>query len=283
MSQPKSGTPDRASPPTSASAASTSASPYITFPNGNFILKSSDGHFFRVDYAVLKRASTSFHPFSHLASSGSEPVERALIMEESGEMLDILIKLLHPIENPPPPLTAQQSEAFFRMVDKLGVSSYAAHRFIGDYASSCTPIKGWAISTRFKLAESKRLCAKRYILAKNEEDASDYAELHHVTGHSVMKLLQVKRQVVSRARTAASNGVQWACKQHKDLPSVKAFDELLRTNPFDESSWSEDVLESIARSNQCADCTAQCPANVQQRNGLRAELRKMLETAVAQV
>ena len=47
--------------------------------------------------------------------------------------------------------------------------------------------------------------------------------------------------------------------------------------------WSEDVFESIARSNKCTECAAQCPASVQQRNGLREELRKMLETAVSQV
>lgn len=232
---------------------------FISFPDGDMLLRSSDGVEFRVDSIILRRASGFFRDLAKLPQTKdtSEELE-AIDMEESADVLNIILRLLYPMGLVPPTIaTHKQGEAILRAVDKLEIISHAVNEAITQHLVTLTPLRAWAIAVRFQHPEARKAAVARFVLEEPHPTNRypDIAELDGVSARALAKLFRTRETAIHDAKEFLS-GLFWCCAAHSDDDWASDHMSDIVNSPFDLTKISERAFEDVLdlRADGCTLC-----------------------------
>lgn len=177
------------------------------------ILRSCDGVDFRADSAVLNRASPVFEDMAKLSSPQNEPLAPpVLAMEETSDVLDILLCLLYPIESPPQITSTSQGRELLRLVDKLQITHFVVLQALETYIGTVKPpLVAWAMTMTSSFPSLRRAGVRRESI-KFDTPADVPEEMRDVSAHAVFTLLALKKEAMGKAENYLSIfHFAWAC------------------------------------------------------------------------
>lgn len=247
---------------------------YITFPDGDMRLRSCDGVDFRVDSVILRRASGFFRDLARLPEA--KDTEEVIAMEESADVLNILLRLLYPMGLAAPTVsTHKQGEELLRAVDKLDIVSHAVNQAITQHLSTLVPLRAWAIAVRFQYAEARKAAVARFMLEKPHPTNRypDIAELDGVSARALAKLYRVRETAIHDVKEFLSE-LFWCCAAHSNSDWASDHMSEITVSPFDLSKISESAFEDVLHlhADDCTMCW-------QRFNGAKSTRRRALSRA----
>lgn len=280
-------------------AATTSVVKFVSSADGDVILRSSDGVEFRADSAVLKRASPVFEDMAKLPSLTNEPLATPVVaMEETSDVLAILLCLLYPTDSPPRITSISQGRALLRVVDKLQITSFVVLQTLEAYVATVEPpLAAWAITMNSSVPSLRRAGVRRVFMADENTDLTLDApeELRDVSAHAVVRLLAAKKEALEEARKLLTyDSFPWAIRKDK-IPSHEVGGKLSKFSyaatdwsilhtermvqyPFDLTYRSETFLHHIIFVNDDKMLGLfQSPGRVAQRAKARSSIERLLE------
>lgn len=264
---------------------------FVSSPDGDVILRSSDGVEFRADSAVLKRASPVFEDMAKLPPPKNEPLAPpVLVMEETSDVLDVLLCLLYPADAPQTITSNSQGRGLLRVVDKLQITSFVVLQALEAYIATVEPpLVAWAITTTSSVPSLRRAGVRRVFAADESSDlASDVPEeLASVSARAVLTVLAAKKEALQKSRTMLSfPNFPWACRDsdwgdgHTNAATSwsNSHTQLMIQHPFDSIHNFEVVLEDIIRANSVKYLTLfREQTLVARRAEARLEIERLLD------
>lgn len=255
---------------------------FISFPDGDMVLRSSDDVEFRVDSVILRRASGFFSDLAQIptpeGTNGDEPIP----MAESSEMLDLLLRLLYPVGTTAPNIsTRAQGEALLHAVQKFRISSHAVEGAVASYLQSLEPLQHWALAIQFHLYHPQVNAVMRFMLAKEDGLDGDFPELDNVTARALANLLHMKQNATSKAKEELS-GLIWSCPSHEDEDWCTDQMSLIEESPFDRSLSSDSELLNILEDHGCSQCLQRFHGGkaTRQRERVQSTVETLLTRAI---
>lgn len=250
------------------------SSQYLSFPDGDVVLRSSDAVEFRVDSVILRRASPLFADMFKLSTTQSSSIP--LDMTEPAQVLDDVLRMLYPISRAPLVRTDPEILVILRAIERLQISTHAVTTIINTYLSqSDPPLRAWALAVRYDYPIARREAVRRFIAEKNDHLLDDVPELESVDARSVFRLLRIKREAVDAAHTAvSSDSFVWYCQHHTNITWRIGHRDVITSSPFDPAPTSEAVLQSIIKATGCPNCMRRCQH--ESTAGPRAAIRRMV-------
>jgi len=173
-------------------------SPTITYPDGDVILKSSDGHDFCVHKMLLRLASPLFaEMFSlPLPPTTTSAQIKAIPMDEDGATLEQILTCIYPLAANPFVISIEHGVLLLHAAEKLQVERATAligNRLQVHFTAQSNPLRAWAIASRFGMTEARKAAKLRFIAAEDDFQDSVVAELRFVQADEYHELLVVKR------------------------------------------------------------------------------------------
>lgn len=259
---------------------------YLTFPDGDITLKSSDGIEFRLDSAILRRASPFFATLQLPSpQEDTDPFPKAIEMSETASVLDDIVRSIYPVNLHLKIAQHEHAIALLRATARLQISVLPIAGALEEYVSSLNrPLRAYAIAVQFGLPAARRIAARRFI-QNSEVDYfdEDIVELKYVNGRSLINLLRIRKHVLARAQLAAKELFRcWTCPDHhlssRWRSSIRS--EAV-TQPFDEDIQGEEALRALMRTNYCDNCSKHFRSEElsQRRSRVRAYIECLLECA----
>lgn len=284
--------PFAARPHASASMSATEGdTQFISFSDGDIILLSSDDAQFRVDLIVLKRASPVFESMAALTKIEDGTLAarpKTLRMEETSEVLDVLLRLIYPTTVAP----RITSNAVLHAVDKLQITSHVVHHTIDAYLATIEPpLRAWALAVRYHCGLGRENAVKRFIEGKDVDLTLDIPELDGISARLLTRLLEIKKNCVAAANlllgsTSSQSAYRLSCRSHTGAKWLIDHKALISTFPFNLTFQSEDTLQFMLTHGQdpCYNCTyefssTESYALVRKRADIRKELADLLQSA----
>lgn len=277
----------------SSNTASPSVPDHITFSDGDVVLKSCGGKEFRVHSVILREASTVFRDMLKLPGAGSQD-HAPILMAESGDVLDDLLRWLYPIATAPTINTIVHALALLRVVEKFQIESHAIDGALTAYLNKQqSPVRAWALATRFDLLEGRKAATRRILMTNTDLLDDIPPEMDIVDAKSYMKLLLVKRDAVGWARriiaselldcgTCTHPGSAYA-RQTQSRWHSQYCERLAEGNPFDPILTSDLMAEmyvSIHGGTCCKDRFKAGGSHARTMHNLRTHIQEVLKKAV---
>ncbi|KAF8314035.1 hypothetical protein DL93DRAFT_2155919 [Clavulina sp. PMI_390] len=177
-----------------------SDSSYVTFPDGDAILRSSDGIEFRIHSFMLRHKSQYFSNMSALypkASSATAP--EPIQLTEGSYVMNTFLLLLYDSSSLPEakyPSDPESRKELLLAAEKFKFTSRALDRFLLEYLESLEPLRSWALAVRYGLQEARSKACERIIndAIDISGTAEDFPELGEVTGIEILKLQAIQRE-----------------------------------------------------------------------------------------
>lgn len=258
---------------------------YLTFPDGDIVLKSSDGVKFRVDSAILRRASPFFFTMLQLPSPHEDlhslpvPIE----MSETADVLDDILRSIYPASAPLKIVEHGHAIELLRAVDKLQISKTSINNVLEIYVGALSPpLRAYAMAVEFGLSAARRAAVRRFIQRNGVDHLDDdILELKYVEGRSLLNLWRIRRDTFARAQRAAEELFRaWTCASHQRPSGIWSETRTKAlAQPFDADVQAENVIGAIAVN--CGNCANQYRSEEfsQRRSMVRAYIESLLECA----
>jgi len=232
-------------PPTTASPSSSappSVPTHLIFPDGDVVMKSSDGKEFRVHSVILREASTVFRDMLKLPEGASRD-QTPISMVEKSEVLDDLMRWLYPLPTAPTITTITHALDLFRAVEKFQIESHAIDGAFTAYINKqSNPLRSWALAARFGLVEARKSAVRRIIMTNGDLLDDCPTEMDIIDAKSYMKLLRVKRDAIIWARSIIITNLL-DCDTCTRIPHTGTYQHAR------ESTWHSKYRERISAGN----------------------------------
>lgn len=257
----------------------------IHFTDGDVTLRSADGQDFRIHSIVLREASLFFRDMFRLPSGGGSESYAPILMIETKDVLDDLLRWLYPIDTAPTINNISHARNLLRAVERLQIESHTVKRSLHVYiAAHSHPLRAWALATRFGYAEARKDAVRR-CLSTNDDFIDDIpAEMELVDAKVYMKLLRVKRSAIDLARDIIRSDV-WVCPgciHYGDDGTWRSryLQRVPVTNPFDTALTSDLMVEMYVtlHGHHCCKQRVETEA-YRTMNRLRSRLAELLASA----
>lgn len=247
--------------PNSPSLTAATSRSHISFLDGDIVLRSQDGVDFRVDMAILRRASPFWEDAFRIGpntntnyNSQSEPI----FMMENAEVLDNVLRLIYPTAHPPTLTSINHALELFKALERLQIKTHAIDNFASNYLSTVEPsLRAWALAARFHFTQARKDAVRRFFAETPAKDQilNDIRELDLIGARSFVKLMRIKRDAIADAsRAVMSDSFVWYCPHHVNLPWRLNHANIIKANPFDPIPRSDGILGAIVRLFGCPDC-----------------------------
>lgn len=258
----------------------------VSYPDGDVILKSSDGTNFCVDSVVLSRASPVLrHMFAQCSKQdGEKPI---IAMAESADVLVFILRGIYPVATAPEIISDKHGQAVMTAFEKFDITSHAIHNAFKAHLASLEPLRAWALAVRFGWSEDVKAAGKRFMVAKDEV-IRDWEELKHVGGYELAKLISLRRSTFFTGGFHVRNLLSsWICYSHWGSSWYKEHLSLMERTMFETVNHSEDgEMEKVIRANgACQGCLQLLGDRKSQvtRKRHRASVTQVLEAALAEI
>lgn len=256
---------------------------FLSFPDGDLVLRSIDNIDFRIHSAILRVASGFFSDMSQLPqSSDSTPKAEFLRMEETSDILDIVLRLLYPTRDAPSLIRIRErGEAFLQAVNRLQISAHPVDATINAYFKSVEPLRAWALAIRFGYTEARQAAVHQFIYETRDHFSIDIPELTHISARDLVNLIRIKQETMSAARDELAR-LEWTCLAHRTERWCTTQRAMIEKAPFDPYHHSEPTLLDLLNRNHCKQCSKLfygAPAAMR-RNTIREKVLEILKEGV---
>jgi len=251
----------------------------LSFPDGDITLISSDEIVFRLDSIILKRASPFFADMLRLPQPGNGGNRtRPIRMEETGAILDDILRCIYPPAKPPRISSIDHALALLRTVRKFDMSSAQLSDAVTQYLGNIEPpIRAWAIALNEGHNEACKIAVRRFMVSNGDlRHQSHLDELSRIDVQSFFRLSQLRNDYVTEASSLIAECYRKCrCNSHtmyrnKGLP-VADTGVLLP---------GDSVLKAFVRGTGCEGCLIRFVSEVEAIQQLRVSIEDMLERAV---
>jgi hypothetical protein len=269
---------------------------FLSFPDGDTVLTSSDEVEFRVDSLVLRRASPLFadmfklpvpvpvqqsqqrQPALHVS-----PSKPPIIVDESAAILHDLLRLIYPPTKIPTISSPKHARTLFRALKKYQVSSDAFMTSLTAYVGTLDPaLRAWALAVELGNEEARKMAFRRFIEQKSDPLDDDAEQLSRVEGRSVQRLFRIRRDVIAYVSKEVNRFFHHliCCKDHQK--SILDFRNQAASCVDQLNIPTEEVLKAFSLC--CGSCTANFHSTTNQalRGELRSYIEEILQGAVRQ-
>ncbi|KAF8305962.1 hypothetical protein DL93DRAFT_289763 [Clavulina sp. PMI_390] len=266
---------------------------FISFPDGDTLLRSSDGVEFRVDSVVLRRNSQFFRDMLQLppTTSSTQALLEPIRMSEGSYVLNTLLILLYnssseSIPQPQAPSTSENRIDLLRAREKFNFTCKAIDQFLEAHFATLEPLLSWALAVRFDLREARKAASQR-IIEDNVDvlaRANDVSELDAVSGRSVTRLHQIQQETAAAWREGLE-GVAWTCPLHADEPFTGYMNNMAQTLNLPVEMWNGLAAASVtayAAGKGCEECFAMALGAAEGMSSRRSKWDEKLVVAVAE-
>ncbi|KAF8310313.1 hypothetical protein DL93DRAFT_2230402 [Clavulina sp. PMI_390] len=196
--------------------------PLITFPDGDIIIKSSDGVAFRLDSLILRRSSpvfaAMFSPSTLQPTSTGYVINEWIDLPESSDVLDTVFKCIYPPNTLPYIASTDFSLDLWRAIVKYELGNQSLVGEVDYYLTNLNPpLEAWAISVRAE-HEGMRASAASRFLRKNDDFLDEKFEMFEgIDVITVLTLQRLRRDVHTHMSVVleATNNTFWYCTKHR--------------------------------------------------------------------
>ncbi|KAF8322496.1 hypothetical protein DL93DRAFT_2093118 [Clavulina sp. PMI_390] len=224
----------------------------ISYPDGDVVLRSSDGFEHRVHSFILREASGFFSDMFELAGPSAESAP--IILPESTEILNFILSYLYPRASAPPipPILV-----ILPVVEKYRLECHTLNSALTSYINDQShPLRAWALAVRFGYPIARKAAVRSYIQALDDGLRSSVSkELDHVSGNAVLRIVAIRRETVgaaSKVMKSIASGCR--CETPRGLGWASSFEHSARSiNLFDNFHALSPRLKLIA-ARGCRDC-----------------------------
>lgn len=251
---------------------------FLSIPDGDTILTSSDGVEFRVDSLVLRRASPLFADMFRLpvpptpdASALLPPLRPPIVMDEASMILDDVLKLIFPPAKLPELSSPKHARILSRALSKYQVTNDAFMTHLTIYIGTLDPpVRAWALAVELGNDEARKMALRRFIEQNSDPLDDDVEQLSRVEGRSVQRLLRIRRDVIGYISNEINRFFYHliCCKDHGQ--SMLDFQQHQASQLY---VPTEEVLRAFSAC--CRSCTSCFHSTTNQT--LRGELRGYVE------
>ncbi|KAF8310317.1 hypothetical protein DL93DRAFT_2230406 [Clavulina sp. PMI_390] len=250
---------------------------YLSFADGDIVLRSNDCIEFRLDSLILRRASPLFATMLQLPSPTISSRE-TINLTEPAEVLDDLFRAIYPRSPAPNTSSPEHVFALIKAFDKYQIADGAYLDALHDYWSRTSgSIQAWVYSIRLNHAQMRREAFIRFLSEPEKLPAYD-PQLQYVDGATLVHMVNTKQKASELGRRLMG---RWAytcfCGSH-DRSSPYVTDIL--ANPLRINVMTDDSLSKAAAScSSCGDRTTSVKIKPK-RERYRSALAALLEAAV---
>ncbi|KAF8305960.1 hypothetical protein DL93DRAFT_2089091 [Clavulina sp. PMI_390] len=262
--------------------AATADPSHVTFPDGDALIRSSDGVEFRVHSFMLRFGSRYFSNIPTLypkPSSGTIPKSPEPIQVTEGSyVINTFLLLLYSSSSLPAPtypLTAESRTELLLAAEKFKFTSTTIDRFFLEYLQTLEPLQSWAIAVRYGFQEARRKACSRVIMEAIDIRgvAKDVPELNDVSGRAIMQLQAIQEDTLKKCRKILHD-ITWGCPAHAEAVLASKLQKEARNKPLTATMWSHGgTVADIAmwayhlgtNCTACADCYIDNSTNVKAR------------------
>lgn len=256
--------------------------PPLSFPDGDLLLRSRDGVDFRVYSQVLKIASSFFVNLSALPRSTANDSQQPLQMEETSQILNIILRLVHPIEIAPTSIASEQAQPLLRAVEKLDIKNHAVNALIDRHLDSIEPLRAWALAIRFKRDEARKVAVRKYLLDETEARPKRMKEFDDISGLALASIQSLKHEVLENIKETLSD-LTWACPDHERSDWYSNHMAAIEASPFESALYSDQSLLNIMEAGEkCWKCRQRFHGKkaTRSRSSIQPTIEMLLDKAV---
>ncbi|KAF8310316.1 hypothetical protein DL93DRAFT_2230405 [Clavulina sp. PMI_390] len=255
------------------------ADPYITFPDGDAVLRSSDGVDFRLDRIILLRSSPVFATMFSLPTPLGSVLPEPIYLSEPSSILDIIFRSIYPPNSEPVFSSADVAMEVWRAIDKYALTTQPLVKETTRYLCNLDPpLKAWAKAVQLGHLGIRASAASRFFENNSDILTSDYQYLQSISGAAVLNLQRVRRDVHSRMSVVLelTNNEHWYCHKHRKQKDVASGEQ-------SKSLYSRLRSLDTPPSAKCEDCndTRNSGESMELREDARNYLDLLLKAAVA--
>ncbi|KAF8310318.1 hypothetical protein DL93DRAFT_2230407 [Clavulina sp. PMI_390] len=259
----------------------------LTLPDGDIVLKSSNGIDFCVHSAILRFASPMFSDMLVLSpndQSSNEKDEKIKPIEvaEDSTVLDIILRALYPIPGPIEFSSDVEAVHVLIALEKYQIACWPLADAAAKRVATINPsIRAWALAVMADSAEGRALAARRFICDSTTGLEGNVSELRSIDAWRLVHLTQVKHEARSGARSVVSELMQHTyCTSHRESD----FMNRIRERPFDIKFLSEDSLKKTVETTPgfCSYCinVVRDVNSSAERETRRTKLQNLVDRAV---
>jgi hypothetical protein len=256
---------------------------FFSLPDGDVVLQSSDEIEFRVDSIILRRVSPFFASMFQLPQPKESSCD-LLFMEESGAVLDDILRSIYPPMILPTLSSIDHAVALFRALQKLDISNPALMNMVTQYMGSIDPpIRAWLLAIKTGFVEPRKIAVRRFICHDDQIfDHHHLDELSQIDAKSVLELAWLRESVVKQASHIMETFRVNGCPGHIYQPHRDVFDKLRRIAGAGSFIPTEETLQIFVRGNGCEMCLDrfQEDVSVANRQRIRTSVEDLMERAV---
>ncbi len=185
----------------------------LHFPDGDVILRSSDGVDFRVHTLILSLASPFFRDMFSLPQSSLDI--QTIHIEENEFVLRTLLSWIYSRDTNSDQVDLQDALAFLVAARKWQLERplHLAVTMLEDILGKEVPLRAWAIAIQFNLDTARIDASKRFI---SSPEGSIPDELGNVSAKQYAGLLALKKTMIEQMHDSNSDHlVAGLCYQHR--------------------------------------------------------------------
>lgn len=191
----------------------------LSYDDGDVVLRAGDTDF-RVHSFMLRQASPFFRTlFSLPQPSNSSREERVIIMSESRDVVDKLLRWIYPLRTRPTLASVEEARALSEAADKLEIDCAIEPILLSLtslLAAEPNALRAWALAVLFKHESAKLDAALRFIRFTTPNSAHPrVTELNTISALDYADLLACRQEAHKKAKiaTAYEMGSWWGCKR----------------------------------------------------------------------
>ncbi|KAF8305974.1 hypothetical protein DL93DRAFT_2089104 [Clavulina sp. PMI_390] len=263
---------------------------FLSFPDGDIVLRSSDGVEFRVDSIILRRSSTFFVdmlsvPGSSGISSTTTLEPETLELTENSIVLDLLLRLLYSLDPELPPIPDSEADkiSFLIAVDKFQIS----HRVVNDTAAciyaSFPALRAWALAIKFHSTAQRKAACERVLVDCVDVlgQVEQVKELDEISARAVSRLHRIQQKAIKEA-AAVMDEFPVACSKHSSGRWWDGPRATWKDHPFASEAYADSRCFDIVRGADCGECRIRFNALAPRVNRQlkREKVQSLLEAAI---
>ncbi|KAF8307759.1 hypothetical protein DL93DRAFT_2087751 [Clavulina sp. PMI_390] len=250
---------------------------YISFPNGDILLRSSDGVQFQLDSLILGRASPLFATMLQLPPS-NHPSADPIDLTETADVLDDLFRAIYPQSPIPNTSSHEHVFALLRAFDKYEITKGAYLDALSNYWGTLpNPIEAWVCAVRLNNSQLRRNAVRAY-LAQPEMLPERTMDLRFIDAAAFLHLIYIKKQASAIGRRLMGRWANICFCTHHDTSAPYVVDVL--ANPLrSESMTDESLAVGTASCKHCRALSTLLDGHPQ-RERYRDALDALLDAAV---